>query len=157
MLGVDDGNPLQYTGRENDGTGLYYYRARYYDPALKRFISEDLQRLDGDAGPHAYVENNPVSYVDRDGLQRSLPGGSSVGRGWPGRDLHESLENFPDQRLEYPCLTLSSRYDIRCLWRCPTNRSCPQQYRDVWGATALTPPLWATGPCKRVRCELRCK
>ncbi|NIP74209.1 MAG: Rhs family protein, partial [Gammaproteobacteria bacterium] len=26
-------NPLQYTGRENDGTGLYYYRARYYDPA----------------------------------------------------------------------------------------------------------------------------
>jgi RHS repeat-associated protein len=31
----------QYTGRENDGTGLYYYRARYYAPALQRFISED--------------------------------------------------------------------------------------------------------------------
>ncbi|MFA7239242.1 MAG: RHS repeat-associated core domain-containing protein [Sulfuricellaceae bacterium] len=31
-IGADDGNPLQYTGRENDGTGLYYHRARYYDP-----------------------------------------------------------------------------------------------------------------------------
>lgn len=34
-------NPFQYTGRENDGTGLYYYRARYYSPTLQRFISQD--------------------------------------------------------------------------------------------------------------------
>jgi RHS repeat-associated protein len=34
-------NPFQYTGRENDGTGLYYYRARYYSPQLQRFVSED--------------------------------------------------------------------------------------------------------------------
>ena len=34
-------NPFQYTGRENDATGLYYYRARYYSPTLRRFISED--------------------------------------------------------------------------------------------------------------------
>jgi len=34
-------NPFQYTGRENDGTGLYYYRARYYGPGLQRFISND--------------------------------------------------------------------------------------------------------------------
>ena len=26
------GNPIQYTSRENDGTGLMFYRARYYDP-----------------------------------------------------------------------------------------------------------------------------
>ncbi|HUW29646.1 MAG TPA: RHS repeat-associated core domain-containing protein [Sulfuriferula sp.] len=38
--GSADGNPVQYTGRENDSTGLYYYRARYYDPQLKRFLSE---------------------------------------------------------------------------------------------------------------------
>ncbi|MCI0417646.1 MAG: RHS repeat-associated core domain-containing protein, partial [Acidobacteria bacterium] len=35
------GNSAQFTGRENDGTGLYYYRARYYHPTLQRFISED--------------------------------------------------------------------------------------------------------------------
>ena len=34
-------NRLKYTGREDDGSGLYYYPARYYDPALGRFISED--------------------------------------------------------------------------------------------------------------------
>jgi len=34
-------NPFQYTGRENDGTGLYYYRARYYRPTSQRFVGED--------------------------------------------------------------------------------------------------------------------
>jgi len=34
-------NSFQYTGRENDGTGLYYYRARYYSPVLHRFLGED--------------------------------------------------------------------------------------------------------------------
>jgi RHS repeat-associated protein len=40
-------NPFQYTGRENDGTGLYYYRARYYSPILHRFVREDPVGLDG--------------------------------------------------------------------------------------------------------------
>jgi RHS repeat-associated protein len=31
----------QFTGRENDGTGLYYLRARYYNPLFGRFLSED--------------------------------------------------------------------------------------------------------------------
>src|SRR5207245_3992815 len=34
-------NSFAYTGRELDSTGLYFYRARYYSPALQRFISED--------------------------------------------------------------------------------------------------------------------
>ena len=37
-------NPYQYTGRENDGTGLYYYRARYYSTTLKRFEPPRLSR-----------------------------------------------------------------------------------------------------------------
>lgn len=45
IAGASNTNPYQYTGRENDGTGLYYYRARYYHPALQRFISEDPWRL----------------------------------------------------------------------------------------------------------------
>ncbi|MGH7798559.1 MAG: RHS repeat-associated core domain-containing protein [Candidatus Binatia bacterium] len=39
--GVSSSNPFQYTGRENDGTGLYYHRMRYYSPQLQRFVSED--------------------------------------------------------------------------------------------------------------------
>ncbi len=34
-------NPYQFTGRENDGTGLYFYRARYYSPSYQRFVSQD--------------------------------------------------------------------------------------------------------------------
>ncbi|MGE5894357.1 MAG: RHS repeat-associated core domain-containing protein [bacterium] len=41
ISGEASDNPFQYTGRENDGTGLYYYRARYYSPDMQRFISED--------------------------------------------------------------------------------------------------------------------
>jgi RHS repeat-associated protein len=37
-------NPFLYTGREFDGeTNLYYYRARYYDPQIGRFLREDSQ------------------------------------------------------------------------------------------------------------------
>jgi len=34
-------NPFQFTGRENDGTGLYFYRARYYSSTYQRFIAQD--------------------------------------------------------------------------------------------------------------------
>jgi len=50
-LGRDAG-PFQYTGREKDGTGLDYYRARYYQPGAKRFIPEDPIRQAG--GLNAY-------------------------------------------------------------------------------------------------------
>jgi RHS repeat-associated protein len=61
-------NPFQYTGRENDNTGLYYYRARYYSPELQRFISEDPIRLRGGINFFAYVGNNPVKFIDPSGL-----------------------------------------------------------------------------------------
>ena len=71
-LGVDvTGNPIQYTGRENDGsegTGLYFYRARFYDPVLKRFISRDPIGLAGGMNEYGYVENNPLSMTDSLGL-----------------------------------------------------------------------------------------
>src|SRR5205823_1349016 len=67
--GAANSNPFQDTGRENDGTGLYYYRARYYHPVLQRFISEDPAGLQG-GGPNLYefVANNPTNYIDPTGL-----------------------------------------------------------------------------------------
>ncbi|QJC55795.1 Protein RhsD [Polaromonas vacuolata] len=61
-------NPNQYTSRENDNTELYYYRARYYDPVLKRFVSSDPIGLAGGLNTYQYVGGNPLSYVDPRGL-----------------------------------------------------------------------------------------
>ncbi|WP_459873874.1 RHS repeat-associated core domain-containing protein, partial [Endothiovibrio diazotrophicus] len=68
--GADAGNSLGYTGREDDGTGLYYYRARYYDPGLKRFISSDPIGLLGGVNSYAYVSNDPLNFYDPYGLLR---------------------------------------------------------------------------------------
>jgi RHS repeat-associated protein len=58
-----------YTGRELDTeTGLYYYRARYYDPSVGRFISEDpIGFAAGDTNLYRYVNNNPTNYTDPSG------------------------------------------------------------------------------------------
>ena len=59
---------LQYTGRENDGA-YYYYRARYYDPATARFLSEDPLNIGGGANLYAYAGGNPLSNTDPTGLE----------------------------------------------------------------------------------------
>jgi RHS repeat-associated protein len=61
-------NSFGYTGREDDGTGLYYYRARYYHPGLSRFISEDPLGIAAGPNGYAYVKGNPISYLDPLGL-----------------------------------------------------------------------------------------
>jgi len=61
-------NPFQYTGRENDGTGLYYNRARHYSPTLHRFIAQDPIGLRGGINSYAYVVNNPTKFDDPYGL-----------------------------------------------------------------------------------------
>ena len=67
-------NPFQFTGRENDGTGLYYYRARYYSPSRSRFLSEDPLGFDaGDPNLYAYVFNNPANLVDPSGEAGRIP------------------------------------------------------------------------------------
>ena len=49
-----------FTGREDDGTGLYYYRARYYSPPDQRFIAQDPINVgDNDTNLYSYVGNDP--------------------------------------------------------------------------------------------------
>jgi RHS repeat-associated protein len=66
-------NPYTFTGREYDPeTGLYYYRARYYDPHLGRFLQEDPLRgilvYPQTLNLYQYTINNPVNFVDPLGL-----------------------------------------------------------------------------------------
>jgi RHS repeat-associated protein len=54
----------EYAGRENDGTGIYYDRARYFSSSLGRFIAEDPVRFAGGVNLYAYVRNNPIGLTD---------------------------------------------------------------------------------------------
>jgi RHS repeat-associated protein len=77
VSGTTNSSSYQYTGRENDGTGLYYYRARFYNPQLQRFISEDphpgFQTLSQSLNKYSYVMNDATDYVDPLGLTRKDP------------------------------------------------------------------------------------
>jgi RHS repeat-associated protein len=58
-----------FTGREWDAeVGLYFYRARYYDPAIGRWLSADPVGLLGGTNLYTYVDGNPVSRLDPSGL-----------------------------------------------------------------------------------------
>jgi RHS repeat-associated protein len=72
--GATTTNSFAYTGRELDGTGLYYYRARYYNPTLQRFISEDPVGFHGGIDLYSYAYNSPTMFRDPTGLD----GGSTV-------------------------------------------------------------------------------
>jgi len=62
-------NAVRFSGRELDSeTGLYYNRARYYDPQLGRFLSEDPAGLAAGVNPYRYAGNDPVNSHDPSGL-----------------------------------------------------------------------------------------
>jgi RHS repeat-associated protein len=70
------GNPYLFTGRRFDpDTGWYYYRTRYMDPSIGRFLSRDIIGIWGDPGNFGngttYVGNNPWSHLDPFGLYPS--------------------------------------------------------------------------------------
>lgn len=64
-----DSYPFKFTGRTTATGNLYYYRARYFDSSVGRFLSEDPKGLSsGDIDFYRYAANNPLSRVDPTGL-----------------------------------------------------------------------------------------
>jgi len=62
-------NPFRYTARDFDTEiNLQFSRARYYDPSVGRFISEDPARYDDNQNFFKYALNNPTIYLDPSGL-----------------------------------------------------------------------------------------
>jgi len=83
--GLGSTNPFQYTSRENDGTGLYFYRARYYSPTVQRFVSEDpIGIASGSTDVYAYVGNAPVDFTDPSGMRRYDSSCKGWGFGYAG-------------------------------------------------------------------------
>jgi len=78
-------NSFKFTGREDDGTGLYYFRGRYYNPAAGRFLTQDTNPGDpqNPRSQHRYIygQNRPVLFTDPTGhsIQYGSPGQSPPG------------------------------------------------------------------------------
>ena len=77
-----------FTGEQRDSDSSFYYlRARYYDPAIGRFLAQDplpvLVCSPDTTNRYTYVLNNPVNFVDRTGLASEGPSQrAGIGHFW---------------------------------------------------------------------------
>ena len=80
-----------FTGREVDSqTGLYYYRARYYDATIGKFVSEDpIGFRSNDVNLSRYVGNQPQAFTDPSGLFWDVV----LDLGFIGYDLYRLLQD----------------------------------------------------------------
>lgn len=91
---ADADYPFLFTGRNRVTDGLYYYRARYYDPVTSRFVSEDpLGFGGGDTNLYGYVGGNPVSLFDPLGL--TPQGGTAPVENYFAGDPNQGLVFVP--------------------------------------------------------------
>jgi RHS repeat-associated protein len=94
--GTSSTNPYQYTGRENDNTGLQYNRARYYNPALGTFTSQDPLGQSG-SGPNLY------QYASQDPTNQTDPTGESSLLSGPGLCLAQVVSGAKDGAAAWGC------------------------------------------------------
>jgi len=100
--------PYSFTGREYDReTRLYYYRARYYDPGVGRFLQKDpasgISANPQAANPYPYTQNNPVNLTDPSGLWvigRGVNIGVGLGLGVSGQALL-LIDNHGNQGIAF--------------------------------------------------------
>jgi RHS repeat-associated protein len=128
-----------YTAREFEEGGLWLYRARYYDAATGRFVSEDPLRFTAGTNFERYVSNNPSNRVDPTGL---------IDRDWCTR--------APDTYLPGPNFADACRNHDRCFDTCRIpRRTCDRQFcRDLETACSQAPFLSRFG-CRRLA-SLKC-
>ncbi len=78
--GATSSNTQQYTGLQNDGTGLQYNRARYYSPTLQRFIAEDPWASAAAASTCMPMSgNDPINFYRSERIAAERTGSGRVG------------------------------------------------------------------------------
>ncbi|MCZ6789325.1 MAG: hypothetical protein O7D33_05215 [Chloroflexi bacterium] len=114
-------NPYTYTGREFDTeSGLYYYRARYYDPNVGRFLQGDPLGLPGvPINGYAYTQNNPTNLTDPSGF---IANKAAVNAGGSTQQRRASPLAGWDPNLFSPVMSLSSSLNPE---RSGAGQSCP--------------------------------
>ena len=141
-------NPLRFAGRELDGSsGLYYNNARWYDPSLHRFVSEDPIGTDGGMNLYSYVENDPVNSADPSGLMGCTRRGSRGVADILGvRVVGPWIHNGPWQ-CDYWGMPVQDYRDLRTEYAriCTWSWHCPGE-QDPWAEHSS---------CRLAHCELR--
>lgn len=66
---IGDDNSYKFTGQEQDNS-LYYYGARYYDTHTGRFIQ--LDPVIDTQSAYRYADNNPMKFIDKNGMENTL-------------------------------------------------------------------------------------
>jgi RHS repeat-associated protein len=138
-------NPFQFTGRENDGTGLYSYRARYYSPSLERFVSQDPAEFKGGFNLYGYTRESPATYIDPLGLAVILP--------WPWPYPPGNVGGtFHDQ--DWKCSVGGSLggwlNGNRCTKACCVSHdACYTQYGCNMSSWLIPPPIFPCGICNQ--------
>ncbi|MEU2156246.1 RHS repeat-associated core domain-containing protein [Streptomyces sp. NPDC019396] len=130
--GTASTNPYTFTGRENDGTGLLYYRNRYYDPETGRFISQDPIGHAGGPNLYQYAVSSPTTYTDPTGNNPLLIG--CVGGGVSEAFLDWGIQRLSGRKVDWGQVATSAAM------------GCAMGMLGAWGGLK-----WANRGCKGLR------
>lgn len=92
-----------YNGKEQDENGLYYYGARYYDPTIGRFTTQDP--WEGDLtdpqtlNKYSYVRNNPIKFIDPTGMFNEETG--AIEKGDTSKKIKEGINKKWDTNYSW--------------------------------------------------------
>ena len=130
--GPPDRVRYQFTGRERDADWLYYYRARYYNPRLMRFLQPDPLGRAGGANVYAYAANNPLSFIDPSGLRTYVAHGccqnAESRRQWG--TFTETLQSA-DPDVQFFSWSSSVFFDVIPTTKQPSDALLDQILRDL--------------------------
>lgn len=97
-------HPFTYTGREVGEAGFHFYRARFYQPGIGRFIQEDPMAPTDGPSLYRYVRNSPIPFTDPEGAQSAAKGHHYVPK--------EVFRNIPGLSQDARQVFLDSTTDI---------------------------------------------
>lgn len=151
-------NPFGFTAREFSEAGTSFHRARFYAPAIGRFLSEDpIGFASQDMNLYRYASNRPQLLKDPLGLYGTNDCGyyTTMCKEVGGKYYCETAPRWCDRFPKYPDPDPNDPWDWEGWPRC--TRKCLQDCdRDRPRRSCDTPPTFVTSTPCHVRCYIAC-